>query len=428
MEIELLHRIATYILSREREEKVLPNIVDPLLDGVPKEIHIERDDLYSAEEQCVRLIHYCLREDIQLECISDPRLNEKYETQLAEFLPEHPFLTGREFRNAVFEGLVLANLMVCNENMEAIVMKYVAEHKRSYHLVYMLDAVSDDKVLPSPYLGTLCTAAMEFRSLKTFVDLQLTTPDWNQDIDEIESLEQLDIEIEIEIESREKRDVAKSFLFRSPVASDMCLTLGPRLARTVVAVPCTVELLADEELELTAPVDITARFVKINAKSLILRPHVRGDGGNEVIIEAERLDSILHNIDLNSVELSFYVVDSSGIAYPAITYSVVRTPPPEDPLLRQKYFRLRRILQEFRSHGRGGLAKYRHKIEHERVLRNEVGRSVLNELLNDGILKLHGNLYFLDSEQLSSELGISWQGLRRGEMPQRLMDYLRDIS
>lgn len=117
-----------------------------------------------------------------------------------------------------------------------------------------------------------------------------------------------------------------------------------------------------------------------------------------------------------------------GLGFPAIRYAQEISQPPTDPDLRQKYFRLRRILLEFRSHSRGTMARYRPKIEHERTLKNEIGQSVLRKLREDKILSLQGNHYILDPEKLNTHLGVTWTDLRKGEMPETLVGYLRDIN
>ena len=82
---------------------------------------------------------------------------------------------------------------------------------------------------------------------------------------------------------------------------------------------------------------------------------------------------------------------------------------------------------EFRSHSRGALAKYKHKIEHERVLKNNIGWAVLRKLVADRILALRGDMYYLDPNELGTHLGVSWQDLRKGQMPESLIRYIRAI-
>jgi len=145
VEVSLLYRIAAYIMHREREQKVVPLIVNPLMQGVPDEIAASALNAYSDDEQCMRLVAYCLENPLSLSRISEPTLNEKYEESLSQFLPEHPFIAGRQFRNVVFEALALATLVASDDDAaQELLREYVALHKHSYHFVYMLDTISAD--------------------------------------------------------------------------------------------------------------------------------------------------------------------------------------------------------------------------------------------------------------------------------------------
>jgi hypothetical protein len=48
-----------------------------------------------------------------------------------------------------------------------------------------------------------------------------------------------------------------------------------------------------------------------------------------------------------------------------------------------------------------GPAKYRDKIEHERVLQGKTGEKVLAQLLKEGILYTDPKFYFVDADKLS---------------------------
>jgi len=90
--------------------------------------------------------------------------------------------------------------------------------------------------------------------------------------------------------------------------------------------------------------------------------------------------------------------------------------------------RLRKILTHFRSHSKGAMAKYRDKIENERVAGNPIGEAVLNRLLHDGVLILKDPMYFIQTDQVGQLLGISWPELRKGDISDKLLQYLRSIS
>lgn len=96
--------------------------------------------------------------------------------------------------------------------------------------------------------------------------------------------------------------------------------------------------------------------------------------------------------------------------------------------MRNKYLRLRKILTHFRSHSKSALAKYRDKIENERVAGNVTGRAILDRLLKDSVLRLEGKLYFLQPERVHEHLGISWPELRNGQTSKKLLQYLGSID
>jgi hypothetical protein len=428
VEVSLLHRITTYILTREREEKVLPNIVLPLLDGAPREIAAPATaKAFSVREQSARLVAYCLKKTIPYPITGQSSIDDKYEESVAPFLEEHPFLAGTEFRNAVFEAVAVANLMTQPSAAEAeLLQQYLGSHKHSYHLVYMLDAITEDHRVGAEYLSALLNAAMEFRSVHAIVELRVEGPTFDETLDHPGAT--VEAAVEIEIFLGPNQDSAKVFSFSTTINPTGNVPLGPKLAVAFITVPCSVTLQAPNELELASPLEVRAREIFIEATGLILRPGIHDSIQHEVVLEAHRIHSRLQTIATNSVPLTFSVSDGAGLAYPAAQYYKKCSQPPADPLMRQKYLRLRRILMEFASHSKGGLAKYRDKIEHERVLRNTVGRAVLDSLVLKNILELKGRMYHLRPDGLHEHLGVSWMDLRKGQIPDSLVAFLGDIT
>jgi hypothetical protein len=117
-----------------------------------------------------------------------------------------------------------------------------------------------------------------------------------------------------------------------------------------------------------------------------------------------------------------------ALDYPLAKYVHRVAMPFADPLLREKYRRLRSILTKFASHKKGGLAKYRDKIEHQRVLQNELGRRVLAALLKQGILWSDPKFYHIAPEQCDAKLGVSWHQLRHYESSSKLEAFLKSVS
>jgi hypothetical protein len=427
LEVALLHRIATYILDRERRQKVIPNIVEQIVADAPEAIRGPAvSDAFSLNEQSIRLVAHCLGESVALSPIPEPQLNEKYEAQLVSWLPEHPFLAGKEFRNAVFEAVALATLMASHDELsEHLVSRYMASHKHSYHLVYMADAIIHDHLISLAHLNHLLLAAMEFRSVHSTVELRIDGEDSYANNQASDTNCTVGIEINLLVGEDE---VSKTFTFEASATNDTTIKLGPRLAGAFINVPCAVEFVGPAEIELIAPVEISAHTINLNAKTLVTRPAPQKGGEDNIVLSAATLESHLETILANGVSLDLSLEDVTGLAYPAIRYAQRRSKLPSDPHIVQKYLRLKRILVEFRSHSKGSLARFKDKIESERVLKNDIGRSVLQRLLEDKVLHLDGKFYRLNPEGLNKHLGMSWENFRRGEASEDMLDYLRSIT
>lgn len=432
VELRLLGEIAGYILMRERDLKVIPNIVKQVVADAPADLQEEAiERAFSKQEQCIRLIAYVLGAELSYPAIPDPALNERYEEQLRNWIPEHPFLLGGRFRNAVFEAVAVATVLRdASQQYQRLAGEHARKSKSSYHLIYMLDGGGTCPVLAPEYVGLVIAAALEFRSTHWNVAVEVV----GESIEEEDTaFEEREIAIEVEVSLAEKDEGSRTFRFSSTVDCSTTIDLGARLAAGRVSLPCDVQLHGSPELELGAPVEIEARVIRLSCEAIVLRPVIARPGGrsedaSEVILVAERVESEVQQLVTNEVDFSLVASDLRGIAYPLIQFAEKRDAPPADPLLRQKYLRARRILSEFRSHSRGSMARYRSKIESERVLKNEVGGLVLRNLLDDGVLRREERFYFLEQEELARRMGITWHDLRRGRAPGTMLEYLRGMK
>ncbi len=77
-----------------------------------------------------------------------------------------------------------------------------------------------------------------------------------------------------------------------------------------------------------------------------------------------------------------------------------------------------------RSHSRGTLARYKGKIEHQRVLQGGLGQALLARLVGDRILKLDGKFYYWVPEVAATSVGISWHQLNARATSPLLTEYL----
>lgn len=428
VEVSLLLRIAHYILEREKVEKVTPNILEPLLaeyGGVLEKVAVE--GAFSAEEQCKRLVAFTLGSALTLHVIDEQSANDKYEERLVPLLPDHPFLSAGRFRNAIFESVALASLMVCaDEGCLDFVLEYVKSHKHNYHLIYILSMMAPDGRIPIVCLHALLGAALEFRSHTATVELRVDARETGGTGQGAGAFSTVDIEVSIVM--GEEAGSSKEFVFSSQLPAGGEVSLGSHLSAAFVSLPCEVAFVGEPEIELTAPIEISAESVRLEASALVLGHASRSQSVKHIAIDAETVVSSVQSIVTNGVDFEVAVSDKTGLGYPLIQHVTQRDFPKADPRMREKFLRLKRILQEFRSHGKGTLGKYRHKIEHERVLRNDMGRAILARLISDEILTLEGEFYILHQEEVSEHLGITWLDLRKGRTTDQLLAYLCAIG
>ena len=174
-EIELLAIICAFILKREQEEKVWPNILEELCSKIAGHDgqRIRRDG-FSFQQQCVRLLAHCLQQAFEFSTFHDAVLDMRFEEQLRSFLPEHPFLYGRKFRNAVFEAYAVATALF-SELIEhqQLAMDYVEHFRTTYHLVYMASYLGEGKLFPLKQVRALTGAALDFRSRNSTVEVEV---------------------------------------------------------------------------------------------------------------------------------------------------------------------------------------------------------------------------------------------------------------
>ena len=433
IEANLLFKIASYILDRERIEKVIPNVVKALLVEFPPSEQAKIESAaYDGEEQAARLIAHALKVACKLEVIPQPGLNAQYEEKLAPFVAEHPFLVGggHEFRNAIFEAVSLAILIAGGKpNYAALVNDYANERRSNLYLIQMLNQVAPNCTVDPSIIHILIGAALEYRSVesKAEITIEPCVP-IDQDANHFELNSNIDLEILMEVMSSDSDEADKKFNFTFRVNGDDTIVLGSRLSACFIEIPCEVTLSGSDEIELTAPVEISARRINLLSPGLVVRAQPKSNE-KDVILQAREVVSSLTSLPVEAgVEFSVRVTRNAGLHYPLVKYVKEEEMLPAADGIREKHLKLRKILTHFRSHSRGRMAKLRAKVENERVAGNDVGRPVLTRLVKDGVLVPEGSFYFLEPAKVDQLLGVSWMRLREGVVNQKLVEYLQSIT
>jgi hypothetical protein len=433
VEANLLFKIASYILDRERLAKILPNVVKGLLTEFPPSEQAKIEAVaFNSEEQAARLIAYSLKLPYKMEVIPQPGLNTQYEEKLGSFVAEHPFLVGggHEFRNAIFEAVCLAILIAGGKQNHAdLVNEYAKGRRSNLYLIQMLNQVVPGGNVDSRIVHVLIGAALEYRSVesKAEITIEPCVP-LDQDADQFELNSNIDLDILMEVISSKSDEVDKKFNFKFRIKGEDTVLLGSRLSACFIEMPCDVTLSGSEELELTAPDEISARQISLLSSGLVVRAQPKSSE-KEVILEAREVVSSLTALPVETgVEFTVRVSQDAGLHYPLVKYAKKVETLPAVGGVRAKHLKLRKILTHFRSHSRGHMAKLRAKVENERVAGNDVGRPVLARLVRDGILVPEGNFYFLEPAKVDEFLGVSWMRLREGVVTPKLIEYLQSIK
>jgi hypothetical protein len=433
IEAHLLFKIASYILDRERLEKVLPNVVKGLLTEFPQSEQAKIESVaFGSEEQAARLIAHSLKLPYEMEVIPQPGLNARYEERLASFVAEHPFLVGggREFRNAIFEAICLAILIAGGKSRHAtLVNKYAKGRRSNLYLIQMLNQVAPGCSVDPSIAHVLIGAALEYRSVKSKAEITIEPClPIDEDTDLFEMDGNIDLDILMEVISSDSDEPDKKFNFKFRIKGEDTVLLGPRLSACFIEIPCEVTLSGSDELELTAPVEISARKISLLSTGLVVRAQPKSSE-KDVILQAREIASSLTSLPVESgVEFAVRVTRNANLHYPLVKYVEKAETLPTTGGVKAKHLKLRKILTHFRSHSRGTMAKLRAKVENERVAGNDVGRPVLERLVKDGVLIPSGKFYFLEPAKVDQLLGVSWMRLKEGVINQKLVEYLQSIG
>jgi hypothetical protein len=426
VQTDLLFKISAYLLKREKVDKVLPNVVQGLIAEFPAQIQGEiKARAYDFQEQSARLVSHCLGTPCALEIIPQPGLNLQYEEQVESFLADHPFLAGggREFRNAIFEAVCLAILTAGGKPEQVELIRAYATNRRSnLYLIQMLAQVAHEVFIEPSLIDVVVGAALEFRSTGSRAEITIEATNVPEP-----SNAPIQLEVLIEVVSLNTEGDEREFVFKSIINGAEPVNLGPRLAACFIDIPCKVSISGGDEIELTAPVEVSARSIELGGSMLVVRtaPKI---ADKQVDLEADDLSTTLTSLKVDpGADFSIRVNDPSSHHYPLVRYVKQRGPVIDAPEIRGKYLKLRTILTHFRSHSRGELKKLKAKVENDRVGGNEKGLPVLNRLIFDGILVPQGIFYVLDPPKLSQHLGVSWVGLKKGEVNPKLLAYLGSI-
>lgn len=426
LEVTLLIQIATYLLQRERNEKAVPNFITEISSKADAQTAQKlQDALYNEVEQSARVLSRALGRTFPRRLVDDAALNEEYEKAIGMWCPEHPFLNDMRIRNAVFEAIVVSHCVLSDiPEYSALAVEYTASRRPTYHLLYIMADRAANAELDCRHFNMLIQACSDFMGKGNDVAVEVSGLSWDEP--DLPAQSTAELEVAVAVQGTTIRQV---FKFKGRVSNEDHIPFGPFLANAAVTLPCEIALQGAPTLECGGTCRIVARKVYIDTPDLLVRQIPGQAGGDHVglFLDVAQAQGHAQEVAIKGGTIEIACLEHD-LAYPLAKYvqKTERTIPDDE--VAAKYRRLRRILSEFASHSKGGLAKYRDKIEHERVLRGKMGEQILARLLQEGVLSSDPKFYYVDSDKLSKVLGTTWHDLRQYKMSKSVEAFLKRVS
>ena len=430
--LAVLEHVVTRLLEREQKQKLQRNI-KPVLEKLAAETGWgDWDRLYSPEEQRTRLLARVLGQTLDACPHMPASVRSRYEEGIRTWLPEHPFLRdGTELANKVFESYLFATAMreYLTPLSRLIEARVAATDYRPSRLLadfyILLGERRGEEVIAERQIGLLYDSLLagETDSLRVRLSVESGEPD-----EEGEEEDEGEGEFELvysssqtngteQIVTRRFKIVAAagSLSFRRQLKEAAIVTRGAVILGGVV-----------DDFEIGPGVDIRCGKLQIGSSGLVVRGSLaKGPTESDaVVLEAGQCESqvLRKPVVRGSLTLRWPGAD----AYPWNEFSV---PIPDEGgdggQMHEVYRRFRRIVTCLQSHSRGGLARYRAKVEHRRVLKGGVGRALLDRLVKDGIMKLEREFYHWVPDRADALLRVSWHDLRLWQRSPELNVYLQ---
>lgn len=424
--VELVVEILSQILKREQVK--IQDPLNQLLKGRDKSFN---DDVkaraYQIREQCARLLFRSHGVEYVEHLTDDEDFNAEYNKMIAGWQEEHPFTnTSGEFSNVVFQAFVIVNLVNVQEHRD-LVLNYMESRggKGNSYLLYDLYRY---------VCGTDVLVAQEF--LPYLIEsFQLLDKPFNKGRVTISSQE------DGEEAGNDDTVMCDAEFFRSDCDDDserfVCaikktqpLLFGPYLSNVIVDAGIMIEFNGDT-LEMAAPVVLQCDRIDLRVFEIQFTPSL-DKKENSILLESpvfvsESTDGSTQTINDKS-GVNVQVITSSTLYFPIVRYKeAMNAELLDDKTLFDKYQKLRRILLHFHSHSKGKLAKYKKKIS-KRFAPQTIGGSLVEALLNKGVLLEDETMYYIDQKALSNVLGVNFSGVRSYDLSDKLQVFLREVN
>jgi len=367
------------------------------------------DSLYSADEQCRRLLSHIIKFPLNDVIPQDlpEKLRDAYEDLVKQMLPEHPFL----------------GLSPYEEYLRAYFIVHETDDERRSNFQKRLD---EKPYLPTPILGWCMLAIspgenrLRANNLGYLIESWLAHPTLRASTRVI--IEGSGNNIVVQFDGDHTSLIPEIRL----TEASRGLWFWRRLEHVTVDVDCDVFLGTKEHDFFLGPdVELECCNLTIYSQSVSVRAGRNGNDGEEVVLRAHAIDGPLRlNVYGPKEKL---LVFGSNLRHPWAQWRTIEPsiePPKEE--IRKAFLDLRRLFRWFSARGYGGLGKHSDFITNYVVGDNPARQALLAYCIEHKIVFRDDPLYKLDSRRID-ELGIDLTHLRNGVFTPKLEAFLNEF-
>ncbi|MDQ2079038.1 hypothetical protein RA307_02510 [Xanthobacteraceae bacterium Astr-EGSB] len=406
-----LKTVISAILERERGKLTQLQFVDPRL----------RDTLYSEDEQLDRLVSRVYGLPVPGLPPMGAADAQTYSNALNTWLPEHPFLDGAmAASSSVFDAVITTHALKAEHSADLAVQRELRREAGANPFLaeFYVPAPQTEKPLrlPPAHVGILYGSLRARLTLGDSASLTISAPEGAKDE------EALRAEVEIALA---RRDATNPRVLQFESEQTGVLRLGSHVEDVEIEAPhATVEIGPGPEAVLVAPISIQCDALAFTSDKVIAEV-IAGRPENAVYLEARSFSAPqISAVPTVREKVNLSVSWPNAAAHPWTAFSTF----PQavaDPRVEEALRRFRKFVISFRSHSKGSLARFRDKLDHDRMTKG-TGQAVLNKLIADGIITPTGPMYFLNPDLLGKLAGASYASVMSREFSKEAIKYVTE--
>lgn len=425
-DVAMIVSIVESILLRDKEQKIDEVVIKPLVADRSKDFstHV-LDTVYCAKEQCARTLYYVMGMPFDRRVTGDDYFNGEYEKKMAEWIKDHPFLSGRNYVNVVFEAYVLSALIGESQYRDAVLEYLHTAYKDSYILFYLFKEIQGNQQdVDKDFVRYLYSSlkALDRKSAKC--SFSLTLP--NNADDFVLPIEKCPLTFYVDIEGQ-----MDEYNYIVEIKESDELSLSSNISNVHIDIPISVGITA-AKVQLESPIYIKATKIFFRTDDIILNDNAENES---IVLECNEFYGVPYHEDspnkiLNYVESRkpLKIISENTLQYPFCEYAGGIIPSAEiTSEIMEKYNKCRKAILLCRGHSKGQLARYKDMLDNL-VGNTTVGKCVLNALIGSGVLYQDSYMYFINDDKLADVLGCKYDSLRAMEINSTILSFLSQIK